>query len=314
MKMKKIYTHAMNSPYTSTSINAMTNYFKHCLCLFILLLTSTAITYIFGQQSKDTVVFQHSEVTIKFLPDSTYFLYIEPCDICPHRTPGNLYSFGHYYKYKNKTYYLFSDTSLSYRNTCLTKESFVNNDSLTFRFHIPKPNYKNLFSEWAIFCITLYLEPDSAVWAEMKKNFIPFDPYIKTFYTDDTTLTIPKPDRAVSYYKVDILSINTDANFSHAGFSNHNIIKDDNSNVFDIYLPMITPAYFMYERFFSKSVTILDKNAILFNNNVLLRKGVFKPSQYHSPLPKKYRKYVNGHFEATMDYIQKFWHDDEEDE
>ena len=231
------------------------------LILFVALLSAGSVA---AQGSKDTTIFRRGELKFMFLPDSTYRFFVAPCDICPQLTPNNIQSFGQYYLYKDKTYYLYSDTSLATQQECDIVESREDNDNLTFRFHIPSPNNKErLLSNWLVFNVTLYLMPDSLEWELLCNTNILNDTNIKTFYTTDTLLVIPKPVKPVWYYKVTVFSNSKFANIPQFSLPSDNRIGSDN-NVFDIYMPMVTPEFFLYERFYSEPVTIIDKNAILF--------------------------------------------------
>ena len=252
------------------------NTLRH-LSIYLLLLLFTAGS-VAAQKSGDTIVYQRGELTLKLLPDNTYQFFVEPCDICPRLLPNNLQSFGQYYTYKKEAYYLFSDTSLYSEKKCKIEESSDNSDSLTFRFHIPKPNYKDrLHSNWLTFNVTLYLKPDSAEWEYIKSNYIPNDSNIRAFYTDDTLLIIPKPAKSIWYFRVNVFTNYRDADIPRFSVQNNIVAKNSSSNIFDIYMPMITPEFFLYERFYGEPVKIIDKNAVLFKRWVLLKKGVFQP-------------------------------------
>lgn len=281
------------------------------LILFVTLLSAGSVA---AQGSKDTTIFRRGELKFMFLPDSTYRFFVAPCDICPQLTPNNIQSFGQYYLYKDKTYYLYSDTSLATQQECDIVESREDNDNLTFRFHIPSPNNKErLLSNWLVFNVTLYLMPDSLEWELLCNTNILNDTNIKTFYTTDTLLVIPKPVKPVWYYKVTVFSNSKFANIPQFSLPSDNRIGSDN-NVFDIYMPMVTPEFFLYERFYSEPVTIIDKNAILFRRWVLLKEGAFKPVQYtdFAPLPQKYWKYVKGPIDAHIQHINAIYNNEDE--
>lgn len=283
--------------------------------LFLILLVALySAGSIIAQSSKDTTFFRRGELKFMFLPDSTYRFFVDPCDICPQLTPNNIQSFGQYYLYKDKTYYLYSDTSLATQQACDIVESREDNDNLTFRFHIPCSNNKeHLLRNWLVFNVTLYLMPDSLEWKLLRDSYVPNDTNIKTFYTTDTFLVIPKPSKPVWYYKVKVFSNSNAACIPQFSLPNDNRISSDN-NVFDIYMPMVTPEFFLYERFYSEPLTIIDKNAILFRRWVLLKEGVFKPTQYTEfvPLPKKYWKYVNGSIETHIQHFNSIYRNENE--
>ena len=287
----------------------------HHISIYLLLLIFTAGS-VAAQKSNDTIVYQRGELTLKLLPDNTYQFFVEPCDICPRLLPNNLQSFGQYYTYKKEAYYLFSDTSLYPEKECKIEESSDDSDNLIFRFHIPKPNYKNLLlRNWLIFNVTLYLEPDTAEWEYIKLNYIPNDTNIRAFYTDDTLLIIPKPAKSICYFRVNVFTNSRDADIPRFSVQNNIVAKNSSSNIFDIYMPMVTPEFFLYERFLGEPVKIIDKNAVLFKRWVLLKKGVFQPIQYtdYAPLPKKYWKYVNGGIDAGLWRIKSTYPDEDKE-
>lgn len=268
----------------------------------------------FAQHAKDTIVFRQGEMKLLFLTDNTYQFFVEPCDICPQLFPNNLKSFGQYYAYKDETYYLYSDTSLYTQQKCNIIESHEDNDNLTFRFHLPRPNNKeHLMRNWLVFNVTLYLMPDSLEWKTLCNTHVANDNNIKAFYTADTLLVIPKPTKPVWYYKVKVFSNSESANIPQFSLPDDNRISSNN-NIFDIYMPTVTPEFFLYERFYGEPVTIIDKDAVLFHNRVLLREGAFKPVQYtdYGPMPEKYWKYEKGWMDALRWHIEITTTDEEE--
>lgn len=283
---------------------------KFIIATILLLLTVGKSS---AQSPKDTIIFRKGETKLVFLPDSTYQYFVDPCDICPQLTPNNLQSFGQYYPYKDETYYLFSDPLLATQQTCNIVESHEDNDNFTFRFHTSSPNFKeHLMRNWLIFNITIYLMPDSLEWELLRNTYIPNDTNIKAFYTTDTLLVIPKPAKSVWYYKVKVFSNSEFANIAQFSLPRDNRISSDN-NVLDIYMPMITPDFFLYERFYGDPVTIIDKDAVLFHNRVLLREGAFKPIQYtdYDSIPEKYWKFVNGYIDAFRWHIESIDNEEE---
>lgn len=256
------------------------------------------------QMKLDSVVYKKDDQKLTFYSDGTYKYVLYPCDICPRLTPGNVWSFGTYQK-EEQNYYIFSDESLcSEYWDMIAEESVVDNDSLTFRFHIPHPNNKNdIDNDWMFFQVVLYLQLDSTEWVAKRMSHVENDTDIKAFYTDDVTLTIPKLTRKVWRFDVNVYSVNGQAK---CALHLHYKVKDLGTNVFDLDLPMATPEFFIYKRFFNDAVTILDEDAIQFGNHVLLRDGAFPKSYYpeFSPLPKKYWKYVNESFNSLHKYLQ----------
>lgn len=150
------------------------------------------------------------------------------------------------------------------------------------------------------FQVILYLMPDSAEWEALRNSYVENDPNIKAYYTDDVTLSIPKPTKELMYYTVKVYSVSDQAEIPQLTLDYN--INNPTSNVFDIDLPMATPEFFIYSRFHNKRISVLDKDAVLLGNNVLLRVGAFKDIYYseYASLPKKYWKYVNGSIDASL--------------
>lgn len=271
---------------------------KRLFTLWLILFATASTLY---AQHGDSVVYEKDNQIITFYADGTYKYVFWPCDICPRLTPGNVQSFGTYEK-DSSSYYLFSDKSLRYRHRGQhASESVCDNDSLTFRFHIPHPNNKDRIKEdWIFFQVILYLMPDSAEWEALRNSNVENDPNIKAYYTDDVTLSIPKPTKKLWYYTVKVYSVSDQAEIPQLTLDYN--INSPSSNVFDIDLPMATPEFFIYSRFYNKRISVLDKDAVLLGNNVLLRVGAFKDIYYseYASLPKKYWKYVNGSIDASL--------------
>lgn len=260
--------------------------------------------------SCDSVVYKHHLQKLLFLPDGTYRYYRETCDICPQLTSDNLVSFGHYFKYKNKAYYLFSDMSLNTYIKRTATGTYDGSDSLTFRFHTPQPNYKDrLVSDWFVYCVTLYLKPD----LETLGQHVPNDTNIKAFYTDNPKLKIAMPDRPIWYFTVTVFSMDPHADVNALRITYD--LSDANQNVYDIDLSMATRDFFVYRRMYGQQIAILDKNAVYFNDFVLLRQGAFKAKQYttYEPLPKKYWKYFTGEHAVYQKRLRIFESDDTDD-
>lgn len=260
--------------------------------------------------SCDSVVYKHHLQKLLFLPDGTYRYYRETCDICPQLTSDNLVSFGHYFKYKNKAYYLFSDMSLNTSIKRTATGTYDGSDSLTFRFHTPQPNYKErLVSDWFVYCVTLYLKPD----LETLGQYVPNDTNIKAFYTDNPELKIAMPDRPIWYFTVTVFSMDPHADVNALRITYD--LSDANQNVYDIDLSMATRDFFVYRRMYGQQIAILDKNAVYFNDFVLLRQGAFKAKQYttYEPLPKKYWKYFTGEHAVYQKRLRIFESDDTDD-
>ena len=260
--------------------------------------------------SCDSVVYTHDLRTLLFLPDGTYRYYRETCDICPKLTSDNLVSFGHYFKYKNNAYYLFSDTSLQTSLQRTAAGTYDGSDSLTFRFHTPQPNYKERFgNDWFVYCVTLYLKPDS----QSLGQSVPNDTNIKAFYTDSPELRIAKPDRPIWYFTITVLPMDQKATVNALRITYN--LSDANQNVYDIDLSMATQDFFVYWRMYGRRVPILDKDAVYFNA-VLLRQGAFEAKQYtiYKPLPKKYWKYPAEAQAVVRKYMSIFEEEDDDDD
>lgn len=253
-----------------------------------------------AQNHGDSVIYKRDFRKLTFYADGTYKYVRYPCDICPQLTPGDVESFGTYYKV-DKSYYLFSDKSLksSYSNL-YARESVLDNDSITFHFQLPRPNEKTDYGNWLFFQVTLFLKPENQDWyfSTRWKN-------TKVYYTDDVTLTIPKPDQEIENYTVNVFSANCEASIPQLSLDYK--IDNPDANVFDISLPMATPEFFIYTRYYGEPVTILDDDAVLFGDHVLLRWGAFDDIFYspYSGVPKKYHKYVLGSVEAFHKHGQE---------
>lgn len=277
---------------------------NRAVLLFFFIVAANLLTAQQLQPKIDSVIFRKADMKLTFYSDNTYKYVIYPCDICPRIRPGNVWSFGTYQKDK-KGYYLFSDESLSTKYWGQkAKESVADNDSLTFRFHIPRHNDKNqIDNDWIFFQVVLYLQPDSTE-KETRRPSMENDPNIKAFYTDDVVLTIPKPANEIWSFDVNVYSVNRNA---HCSLNLQYVIENPIADVFDLDLPMVTPEFFIYQRYFCKEVTLLDENAVQLDNDVLLRDGAFKKEDYtnFTPLPKKYWKYVNGSIEAGIRHFHQ---------
>ena len=210
--------------------------------------------------------------------DGTYIYKERPesYDISQLPTSDYIISYGRYVKYRNKAYYLFSDTNLLYCSDLKlnVEESFIKNKkgiAITITNPYEKAVLVDTYKRNSFYRITVYYDGDSI----RKKNI-----NCISYVTYSNQLEIPDSD-SKNIDKIEVfiypLIIGYGASFAKGNY----ILKNKNSNILHIDIPQFTYDYLFYKRYLYDFIEIIDKNTIGFDGKIFVKSDMYKKKKYY---------------------------------
>ena len=287
---------------------------------FILILLFTIIGGYSQKDQNDSIVYTNSHQYFVFYKNGIYKQYYIPCDICPTYGDDNLMSYGKYVKYKNKAYYLFSDTNFTYSSDLLlnvVEKKIENSSVVNIIINSPYENSKSQMIEFQqddfFYFLKIIYDKGDIKNSDITKNssfetkFLEKNGFYSSIYiSDENVFSIPI-DTFLTIQKIEIYIYPLE-NFVEAPFAKgeYKIINKE-SNYFQIEIPQFTYGYLFYKRYFLKMVEIIDHKTIGFDNLIYTREDLYnakKYSDWHLPPVPNWRYRIG-------DIFNPYWTDEE---